>query len=207
MAIVGLIIGVSATGLRSVFNVNMKSAAGKLAVTLRYLSNKAVTDHRYIRVIYNLEAGSYSVEECTEPIVVSLEDEETRAEKEKKEEAKPVPEEGEGEGAEDEGTAEEGAPKTAESCAPSESSLLKPVKLPSGVFFKDVSVSYLKEKKDKGEIYTYFFPDGYATPTLINFKDEEDENHFAVELEALSGKVRVASEYKEHFTGWGNEDK
>lgn len=206
MAIVGLIIGVSATGLRSVFNVNMKSAAGKLAGTLRYLSNKAVTDHRYIRVLYDLEAQSYSVEECTEPVVVSVEDEETQAEKDKKEEAKPAPEEGEGEGAGGE-EGEGGAAKTADSCAPSESSLLKPIKLPSGVFFKDVSVSYLKLKKEKGRIYTYFFPDGYATPTLINFKDEEDENHFAVEVEAFSGKVRVASEYREHFSEWRNEDK
>jgi general secretion pathway protein H len=196
MAIVGLIIGVSATGLRSVFNVNMKSAAGKLAGTLRYLSNKAVTDHRYIRVLYDLEAQSYSVEECTEPVVVSVEDEETQAEKDKKEEAKPATEEG-----------EEGKAKTADSCAPSESSLLKPIKLPSGVFFKDVSVSYLKSKKENGRIYTYFFPDGYATPTLINFKDEEDENHFAVEVEAFSGKVRVSSEYKEHFSELRNEEK
>lgn len=204
MAIVGLIIGVSATGLRSVFNVNMKSAAGKLAGTLRYLSNKAVTDHRYIRVLYDLEAQSYSVEECTEPVVVSVEDEETQAEKDKKEEAKPAPEEGEGA---DAAAGDEGAAKTADSCAPSESSLLKPVKLPSGVLFKDVSVSYLKWKKEKGRIYTYFFPDGYATPTLINFKDEEDENHYAVEVEAFSGKVRVASEYREHFSEWRSEDK
>jgi general secretion pathway protein H len=202
MAIVGLIIGVSATGLRSVFNVNMKSAAGKLAGTLRYLSNKAVTDHRYIRVIYDLEAQTYSVEECTEPIVVSIEDEEAQAEKEKKETPKPE----EGEEAPTEGEeGEEGGNKTADSCAPSESSLLKPVKLPSGVLFKDVSVSYLKWKKERGQIYTYFFPDGYATPTLVNFKDEEDENHFSVEVEALSGKVRIASEYREHFTGSGNE--
>jgi general secretion pathway protein H len=191
MAIVGLIIGVSATALRSVFNVNMKGAAGKLAATLRYLSNKAVTDHRYIRVIYDLKAQSYSVEECTEPVVISVEDEETEAKEEEKEEEKEPP-----------------AEKTADSsCAPSESTLLKPVKLPSGVLFKDVAVSYLQGKKERGKTYTYFFPDGYATPTLVNFKDEDDENHYAVEVEALSGKVRVFSEYQEHFSEWAHEEK
>lgn len=208
MAIVGLIIGVSATGLRSVFNVNMKGAAGKLAATLRYLSNKAVTDHRYIRVIYDLEGQTYSVEECTEPIVISIEDEEAKAKEDEKEKEVPPPAEGEEvvEGGSEEAGEEGEAKKTPESCAPSDSALLKPIKLPGGVLFKDVSLSYLKGRKEQGLATTYFFPDGYATPTLINFKDEDDENHYWIELEALSGKVRVGNEYKENFSGWAKEE-
>ena len=87
MAIVGVIFAAAATGLRSAFNVNLKSSAGKLASTLRYLSNKAVTEHRYIRVIYDLQAQSYSVEECTDPVVISVEDEEDQAKEDEKENA------------------------------------------------------------------------------------------------------------------------
>jgi prepilin-type N-terminal cleavage/methylation domain-containing protein len=192
LAIVGLIFAVAATGLRSVFSINLKSSAGKLAATLRYLSNKAVTDHLYIRVIYDLKGETYSVEECTEPVVVAVEEEEAEVKEEEK-----------NEGGEEEGDKK----KTSESsCVPSESSLLKPVKLPSGVLFKDVSLSYLKTKKEEGKAVTYFFPDGYATPTLINFKDDDDENHYSVEVEALSGKVLVTSEYQEHFSEWSKEE-
>lgn len=204
MAIIGLIVGVSVTALRSVFSVNMKRTAGQLAATLRYLSNKAVTDHRYIRVIYDLQAQSYRIEECTEPILVSIEDEEKEAidaEKQAEEGGDLVAEGEEGEGKEGEAK----STKTS-SCVPSDSRLLKPVKLPSGVLFKDVVVSYLSGKREAGKAYTYFFPDGYATPTVVNFKDEDDEDHYSVELEALSGKVKVASEYRESLTEGSREE-
>lgn len=205
MAIVGIIFAAAATGLRSAFNVNLKSSAGKLASTLRYLSNKAVTEHRYIRVIFDLQAQSYSVEECTDPIVVSVEEEEDqfKEDEKKKDEPQPADEEGDKE----EGGDGEAGKKAESSCVPSESSLLKPVKLPNDVFFKDVSLSYLQAKKEQGKASTYFFPDGYATPTIVNLKDEEDENHYAVEVEALSGKVRVTGDYQEHFSGWGKDDE
>lgn len=199
MAIVGVIFAVSATGLRSAFGVNLKASAGKLASTLRYLSNKAVTEHLYIKVIYDIDGQTYTVEECTEPVLVSVEDEESEAAAEEKEQP------GEPEATDEGESGEEGDKKQADACAPSESSLLKPVKLPTGVSFKDVTVSYLKLKKEKGKATTYFFPDGYATPTLVNFKDDDDEDHYSVEVEALSGKVRVIGDYKEHFSEWKEE--
>lgn len=51
MAIVGLIFAAAASGLRSVFNMGMKSDAGHLAAMVRALSNKAVTDHTYLRLV------------------------------------------------------------------------------------------------------------------------------------------------------------
>jgi len=202
MAIVGVIFAVAAVGLRSAFNVNLKSTAGKMAATLRYLSNKAVTEHRYIRVIFDMKAQTYTVEECTEPVVVSVEDEENQAEIDKKTKDNPEPAAEPG----DDGKEEE--KQTADSsCVPSESSLLKPVKLPSDVFFKDIRVSYLQFRKEEGKATTYFFPDGYATPTLINLKNEDDDDHFSVEVEALSGKVKLTSDYQENFSGWGKNDE
>lgn len=165
MTIVGLIFAVAATSLRSVFNVNLKSGAAHLASTLRYLSNKAVTDHLYLRMVYDLEEQSYHVEESADPFVVSAEEE-----------------------------------QKSDSFTPSESTLLKPTKFPDGVFFKDVSVSYLPQKREHGQAVTYFFPDGFATATLINLKNEEDEDHYSVELLPLSGKVKVEGQYKEAFS-------
>lgn len=181
MAIVGVIFAVAATGLRSVFNVNLKSTAARLASTLRYLSNKAVTDHLYLRMVFDLDDQAYHVEESSDPFVISPEEEGSENKKEEEENKK------EGEVAKPAFT-------------PSESKLLKVTKLPSDVFFKDVSVSYLNRKIEKGQAVAYFFPDGYATGTVINLKNEEDEDHYSIELFPLSGQVKVEGEYKESAT-------
>lgn len=173
MVIIGLIFALAATGLRSTFNVNLKNASAHLASTLRYLSNKAVTDHLYLRMVFDLDEQTYSVEESAEPFVISTEDTENASSSEKKD-------------GEDKKT-----------FAPTEERILQPAKLPSGVFFKDVSVSFLREKKEKGLIYTYFFPDGYAIPTVINLRDEDDEDHYSIEILPLSGRVKVESQYRE----------
>lgn len=187
MTIVGLIFAVAATGLRSAFNVNLKSSAARLASTLRYLSNKAVTDHQYLRMVIDLDGQSYRVEESADPFVISPEEEEDKNEPAAKKE------EGEKEGGEEETGANPAFTQ-------SESKLLKPTKLPSDTFFKDVFISYLHRKKENGQAFIYFFPDGYATATVINLKDEEDEEHFSIELLPLSGQVKVEGEYKESAT-------
>lgn len=175
MTIVGLMFALAATGLRSVFNVNLKQTASRLGSTLRYLSNKAVIDHLYLRIVYDLEGQTYRVEESADPFVISPEEE---------------PSQKEGEEAEEKESA----------FTPSESKLLKPIKFPSDVLFKDVSVSYVSQKKETGLAYTYFFPDGFATGTLINLKDDKDEEHYSIELLSLSGKVKIEGEYKASFS-------
>jgi prepilin-type N-terminal cleavage/methylation domain-containing protein len=187
MAIVGIIFAVAATSLRTAFNVDLKKSSARLASTLRYLSNKAVTEHKYLRMVYDIDGGTYRVEESGDPFVISREDEETK-EKEKKEKA------------EKQKTANENEPPPPEekpTFTEAEGPLVRSVKLPSGVKFKDISVSYLKDKKESGEIYTYFFPDGFATATLINLQNDSDEDHYSIELFPLSGMVRVEGEYKE----------
>jgi len=183
MAIVGVIFALSLTGLRSAFNVNIKNAAGKMASTLRYLSNKAVTDHLYLRMGYDISGNSYHVEESADPFVISIEEEEANLKEEAGDKDK-----------------EEGEEAPASGFAASESRLLKSVKLPSGVLFKDVTVSYLRGKKEEGKLYTYFFPDGYATPTLINLKNDDDDEHYSLELFPLSGRVKVVGNYRESLT-------
>ena len=184
MAVVGLIFAVAAVGLRSVFNVNLKKESTRLASTLRYLSNKAVTDHLHLRMVYDLEQNSYHVEESADPFVVS-------------------PQEEEGEEGKEEKAADAVQDKDQNKESPFttvESKLLSPQTLASGVHFKDVFVSYLQKKKEQGQAYTYFFPDGYATPTLINLRDDDDEEHFSIEVMAFSGRVKTASEYRESLT-------
>ncbi len=173
MAIVGLLFGVSVVGLRSAFNVDLKKASMRLSSTCRYLRNKAITDHQYLRVVFDFESQSYRIEESSEPFVIATEEK-----------------------------AEEEGPKN---FVASESKLLEPVKLPGNVFFKDITVSYLSGKQEKGEVAVYFFPNGYATPSLINLRDEADEDHYSIEVAPLSGKVVVVGEYREFERKEGKE--
>jgi len=193
MAIVGVIFAVSLTGLRSAFSVNLKGSAGKLAATLRYMSNKAVTDHMYLRMVYDFQDKSYHAEESADPMVVSPEEDEGESKKE-------------GDNASGGGAGQlsdedkKKAAAAASGFTPSESVLLQPTKLPSDVGFKDIMVSYLNGKRDQGKAYTYFFPDGFATPTVINLKNDADDEHYSIEVLPLSGRVKVLGDYKESLS-------
>lgn len=167
MAIIATIFVVSASGLRQLTSADLKNSASQMASMLRYLSNKAVTEHVYLRVVYDLDAQSYWVEESREKFLI------VKEEKEEKEETK-------------------------EDFAVSESKLLKKKTLPNEVRFKDVYADYLEGKRESGQVHTYFFPDGYATGTIIHLHNKDDEEDlFSIELQSLSGKVRISREYVE----------
>ncbi len=179
ITIIGVMFGVAASGLRRFTSANLKDSSSHLGAMLRYLSNKAVTDNVYLRVVYDLEGGNYWVEESSEKFLIQKESEGVKK------------------GQKDEGDeAEEDHAK--ELFQKSDSKLLKSTKLLSGVRFKDVYVDYLGQKVEQSQAYTYFFPDGYATGTIIHLQEEEDaDNVFSIALSALSGRVRVVSEYLE----------
>lgn len=186
LAIVGVIFGVAASGLRHVFNTELKSSSRELGSLIRYLRTKAVTENKYVRLLLDLEQQKYSVEESQEPFLISVPSEEDL--KKEKEEEKKEEEEG-------------GEPKPESTFTEAEGLLVKPRRLASGAYFKDVKISYIPGKQETGKVSLYFFPDGYATPALINFRDEGDEDHYSLEVFPYNGKVRIEGRYRE-----GNEE-
>lgn len=185
MAIIATIFVVSASGLRQLTSADLKNSASQMASILRYLSNKAVTEHIYLRVVYDLDAQSYWVEESREKFLIV------------KEETTPKPEKTQKKEKEKEEKKEE-KEETKEDFAVSESKLLKKKTLPNEVRFKDVYADYLEGKRESGQVHTYFFPDGYATGTIIHLHNKDDEEDlFSIELQSLSGKVRISREYVE----------
>lgn len=192
MAIVGLIFAAAASGLRSVFNMGMKSDAGHLAAIIRALSNKAVTDHTYLRLVYDIDGYRYSVEESEEPFLVMMEDASAATknflDKNKKSAQKKDAEETE---------PSEKEEKNEETFAVLDSGPFKAATLSSGVYFKDIETSYSGIKIENGKAYTYFFPDGFATQTMIHLRDEDDEDHYSIEVSPVSGRVKTESAYRE----------
>ena len=187
MAIVGIILAVVVGGMRSLLDSEMKEASAKMASTIRFLYNKAATERLYLRIVFDLEEESYHVEASAEPFLVTRMTEEDMAERRKRVEAA---EQGEA-------PEEDAAPPNPFS--PQESYLLERVRLPDGIFFKDIQTSYQAEKVEGGEAYIYFFPNGFATPAVINLTDEDDEVHYSLEVLPLSGRVRIESNYGELY--------
>lgn len=193
MAIVGAIFALSASGLRQAFDLELKNSSRRLSSLMRYLRIQAVTEHKYLRLCLDMEKDEYWVEETKESFVIASSDEEQTdvkkaGEKEKASDA--LSAEGEEKEAGDEASAKG-------SFQESDKTVVKRKKLGSGVLFKDVSVSYLPMKAENGQVYVYFFPDGYATPAMIHLQNEDDDAHYSLEVFPLTGKVEVEGEYRE----------
>ncbi|QQR80934.1 MAG: prepilin-type N-terminal cleavage/methylation domain-containing protein [Deltaproteobacteria bacterium] len=197
MAIVGLIFAAAASGLRSVFNMGLKSDAGHLGAVIRTLSNKAITEHIYLRLVYDIDHQKYSVEQSDEPFLVTIEEDKkenlsdklikSQNKQKNEDEESPPPEE----------TSDSKAEKKSEEFSTIEEGALKPANLSSGVFFKDIDTSYASTKVTDGLAYTYFFPDGFATQTMVHLRNEDDDDHYSIEVSPVSGKVKIESEYRE----------
>lgn len=161
----------------------MKASARKLASTIRYLYNKAASEGVTLRLVFNIGESNYKVEVTSEQFTL------TQEEKEVFSKSKPQKE---GDKKEEEALKPHEAQFSAE-----ESTLLKPIKLPPGVFFKDVHAEHQAAPATDGEAYLYFFPQGYAERAVINLRDNDDELHFSLEVNPLTGSVKIREEYKE----------
>lgn len=199
--IVGLILGVVISRMDTMLEWDMKAASNKMASTIRYLYNKAATEGLYIRLVLDLEEQAYWVEATTDPFVIST-GEEKKAKGEKQEEQAPA-----AEGATEEGAAEapeegaaEGAPQELKPrevvFSQVDSYLLRPVKLPDSVFFKDVYVEHRPDAVEGGQESIYFFPNGLVEHAVINLRNDDDTANYSLETNPVSGKVSIEDRYR-----------
>lgn len=184
LALVGLLMGLMVGQVRKLFQREMKQSAGHLATTIRYLYNKSVSDGVLLRLVIDLGENRYWVESSTDALTIQKETEEVRPTEKKLEE----------EHAKSDSSALQ--PKEP-SFSPEGSSLLKPVHLPKGVFFKDVYAEHQVAPLSDGKAYLYFFPQGYAERAVIHLRDAKDEVHFSLEVNPVTGGVKIEKGYKE----------
>ena len=200
IAVISLILGVAISRMDTMLEWDMKKASSKLASTMRYLYNKAATEGLYIKLVLDFEEQVYWVEATSDPFVMSTGEEEVRAKRggffDKK------PEEGEEAQAAEGETGEEGSeedyaikPKKA-TFSKVDSYLLKPTKLPGTVFFKDVYVEHERGVVDSGKAEIYFFPNGMVEHAVVNLRDDDDETHYSVETNPISGRANIEARYR-----------
>lgn len=207
IAVVGLIMGVVVSRLDRTFELNMKKASNSFASMIRYLYNKAALEKLYLRLVIDLEGQTYWVEATSDPLVVTMEEEgakgggQQEADQGKPEEGLPAG----GSGAEEEKEDVEGAlvpPGTAKLKPPKprfgqvDAFLLRPGRLPDGVFFKDLQVEHRRHPVEGGKESIHFFPNGYVERAIINLRDEEDEVHYSLRTHPLNGQVDIENDYR-----------
>lgn len=205
--IVGLILGVVVSRMDSMLEWDMKAASNKLASTIRFLYNKAATEGLYIRLVLDMEEQTYWVEATADPFVISAGGEGKGKEEKEKEKAKegkegeaaaegetPPPEQAEEGGETPGGVQPLKPPKVVFSQV--ESFLLKPVKLPESVSFKDLYVDHRQGAVEGGQESIYFFPNGFVEHAVINLRDDKDEVNYSLETNPVSGQVSIENRYR-----------
>ena len=194
MALVGLIMGLTIGGMGRLLEWDMKKASNRLVSTMRYLYNKSATEGMFIRLVLDLDEHVYWVEATMDPFVVSRGEGGLGATEEETE-TKTL------KGAwEEEGEVQKLKPPKAK-FGQVDSFLLKPTKLPSSVFFKDVYVEHRPNPAEAGKVSIFFFPNGYVEEAVINLRDEDDEVHYSLTTNPISGRVQIESRYKRGAEG------
>ena len=202
LAVLGLILGVVMGNMDDLLDLNMKKATAKMGSTIRYIYNKSATEGIYVKLVLDVSENSYWVEATSDPVTIIREEESTSSRSK-----------GEGDSKKSEG--EEPTAKSssttplvpgAEDIPPVErkepvftqvdSYLLKPTKLPDGIFFKDVYVEHKNFPVDSGQAEIYFFPNGYVQSAIINFRDEDDELIYSLKTSPISGRVSIEDFYR-----------
>lgn len=174
--IIALMMGLGVAVLFPGNEAKLRDQSSQLAGTIKFLYNEAAIKNRYYRLSFDLDGRSYRVESSDQPYLVRMVDE---AQKKKDAEKNP-----------------EATPEGA-SFAQEEGFLVAPVRLPSGIKFKDITVMHLPARVEQGKVEIYFFPNGFVEPSVINLTDEDEENAYSLQLNPMTGRAKIRSEYFE----------
>lgn len=194
LAIVVMIMGLAVSKMGDSFESQAYDAAKQLASTVRYLFNKAASENLTMRIEFDFEKRSYAVQATQD--AYRLESEDARKERlQKKKDAlsslpKPDKESADAKVKAPEGDGESGF-------AAVDAYLLDPVTLPGRVLLKDIFTEHDNGPVSQGKASIYIFPNGYVERSIINFKNEDDTEHVAIEINPMTGAAKILDEYKE----------
>ena len=174
--IIALMMGLGVAVLFPGNEAKLRDQSSKIAGTVKFLYNEAAIKNRYYRIVFDLDGRTYKVESSDQPYLVRMIDEaQKKKDAEKKADATP-----------------EGASFTQE-----EGLLVQAEKLPSGIKFKDITVMHLPTRVEQGKVEVYFFPNGFVEPTIINLTDDDEESFYSLQLNPMTGRAHIRSEYFE----------
>jgi general secretion pathway protein H len=208
VAIVGLLLGASVYGFRSVAKSDLRSSSSKLAGAIRYCFDRSITTGSYYRLVLDLDTNKYWAERSDDRTYLTTGKEnapgrgqafDLEAEEKKRDE--------------DDAKQQEMAtsiggqmmtldpppkPKRAKFQTFKDTTLPQ-VKLTRAKLF-DVFTPRQREPYLKGRAYLYFFPDGHTERSIVRLHDGDDFYSLVVHpltgrVEVLSGKVDIPRDF------------
>jgi prepilin-type N-terminal cleavage/methylation domain-containing protein len=212
MAIMGLITAVAIPSLNGIFDLQQRAGAQELARTYTFLVDEAVLRNVTFRVAYNLDRGTWKVEigdantlifgdaEAREAHESDLEDQMSRFTQREI----------------DEGAATDLAAAAGRFEGLETEMFTTGQELPGGTRFGFVYTPQYGEggvepqdtvpedPEDDRIAYSYIFPDGTAEHTVVRIvADGEDDDGYTLEVEPISGKVRLATDLVDPADSFG----
>ena len=203
MAILVIIAAIGIPSLQGLLDMQQRAAAKELAQTYTWLIDEAALRNVTFRVALNLDRSTWTVEVGDPDTLIFSDPTEREAFEDniKSEMSRFTQREVE------EGEAEDVEAKTGRFSDLSGEDIGKPRELPSGSRFGFVytpqygpdgmepSDEVSDDPEDDRIAYTYIFPDGSSEHIVVRLVGDDDpEDGYTVEVEPISGKVRVVPE-------------
>jgi type II secretory pathway pseudopilin PulG len=195
LEILSLLMAIAVPGLGALSGVQLKESAGLLAGLIRDTYARTALLGRSTRLVLDLEAGAYWIEES--PVAARLFNKKIEADRDGRAKLDPLDDRLEGIDADT--TDEEERAKmqllAPPSFKPVDGDDGKPHPLPSDVRFAQVWTEHLDDWVKGGQVALYFFPGGYTEETLITLTDDEEASRtLTVWVGALTGEVTIEEE-------------
>lgn len=157
-------------------NQELQERAVRISGTIKYLFDEAIVKKKYYRIAFNIDESSYVIESSQQPLLLD---------------------QGQDEGSRKSQAESAEQDQAQQAFTPESEMLTEPVKFPKGIKIKDIYVSHLKGAQTAGIVHAYIFPNGWVEPTVINLSDKDEELFYSLEVNPISGKVKIRNEYFE----------
>jgi len=208
LSIFVLVAGLMIGSFDYLFTVKRNVEANKLAGMIRYLFDRAQLDQLYMRIEFDLEDQSYSVQSSTDPVLLSRQkiqvaDGAAQVDEEAAEDGHVSEEE------EDEQTFgydslqammqfewtgwtafREKLRRKRIHFNESTENLVERTLLPTGIYISGVYTPHQEDVITVGKVYIHIFPNGWVEPAII-FIEDRDENVVSLRTRPLMGTVQV----------------
>jgi prepilin-type N-terminal cleavage/methylation domain-containing protein len=206
LALLGLMMGVTIRGVRSLASSDLRASASKLSGAIRYLFDRASITGKIHRLVIDFDQGRYWAEVTDDRIYQAREretehtrEEEAATAAREEEEARQREEQGVGTG--------EPPPIDITRYQPQEfrakrahfssfkEMAIKPVQVPGGVKLAGLFTPRLADAMSSGHGYIYFYPMGLTEAALVYLSDERQETFYTLVVHPLTGRVGINNRY------------
>ena len=208
LGIIGLLVLLLPATIRRARKSDLRGDAARIAAVMRAGYDRAAATATHHRLVLDLEADTFQLEQCDGPVrMVRSVDEEHAAEAQAiaaqaalpPEAPPPIDATGMTQNPDAPGavtglgvTGEVGSSAAALPCAPVKGEMGQPQDLAksAGVSFKRVYVSHLEKPAEGGKVTINFFPLGRSERAVVSLTDKED-HVYSVRLHAITGRAQI----------------